>query len=202
MSNEHEAPLKTNVTIRLLAGEMIFAESHDPVLWQRVLGWMTAKEDTHPDLPDSGDTQELPGESSGPLDRFARELEIGKDILLGALSPTDEAPFLHLDTRTWEAFKKNFPPRGALSVPPIALSATALVLWFRHSELGSPTQQQTLDVLGTIHLVDKNASRGIKNCDWLQMRSGHIVLNPAEVTRAVQILKAFCLKQSYKDKTS
>jgi hypothetical protein len=41
---------------------------------------------------------------------------------------------------------------------------------------------------------DKNPSRAISNCSWLQARGDGIQVNPAELSRAVAVAKAFVLK--------
>ncbi len=57
------------------------------------------------------------------------------------------------------------------------------------------TQVQAQAVLNTINIRDKNASRGIRGATWLQNRPGReIVLNPAQVSRAVKLARCFCSK--------
>jgi hypothetical protein len=91
--------------------------------------------------------------------------------------------------------KKQLGKRGPTAVSAIVAAATLLGLWFQKAELGNPTQAQAQGVLGTINITDKNASRSIQNTSWLQGRSGgQIVLNPAEISRAVRLAKCFCTK--------
>jgi hypothetical protein len=106
-----------------------------------------------------------------------------------------EAPFMHLDPHCWEEMKKHVPQRGSIAIAPIVAAATLLALWFRAASLGNLTQAQAKQVLGTIHLTDPNASRSLKNTSWLQGRpGGQIVLNPAEISKAVKLAKCFCTK--------
>jgi len=91
--------------------------------------------------------------------------------------------------------KKQLAKRGPFAISPVVAVATLLGLWFHKAGLGNPTQAQAHAVLGTINVTDKNASRSIQNTSWLQGRSGgQIVLNPAEISRAVRLAKCFCLK--------
>ncbi len=101
--------------------------------------------------------------------------------------------------------KKQVPERGSLAIPPIVTAATLLTLWFHKAGLGTATQAQAKAVLATINVTDPNASRSIQNTSWLQGRSGgQIILNPAEVSKAVKLAKYFCTKDwtSWKETAS
>jgi hypothetical protein len=197
---------KAKLTIVLKADETVVAEVDDPILWQRVLGIInqggTAGKVSKPDadplaLEEDDETVSLGGQDTF-LTNFAKKLGVPTDIIVGALSPSKEPPYLHLNAHNWEAFKKASPKRGTGAINPTGLAGTALVLWFREAKLEVPaTQALALAVLDTIGIKDPNPSRGIKNTKWLQGRSGGtIIVNPAEISKAQEVVRAFCLKKA------
>lgn len=183
------------------ADETVVAESEDGALWQKVLfainsGRPTpglgavAVEENHP-APGDG----LEGDVA--VARFAQDIGVSVTEIKGACDPRTEAPYLALDPRYWEALKRNTPPRGRGAISPMALAATLIALWFRAARLGTPTQAQAKTVLNTMDQDDKNPSRAIRISDWLQQKpGGGIALNPARITRAIQLARAFCLQQA------
>ena len=196
---------KAKLTIVLKADETIVAEIEDPTLWQRVLGIINqpktgndVRRDSLVDLDQKNDTLELGVEGEEGIARFAKRLGATVEVVVGALSPSREAPYLHIDAHTWEAFKRNFPKRGPGSVSPIGLAGTALVLWVKEAKLDvAVTQALASAVLDTVHVKDPNPSRGIKNTKWLQARAGGVIIvNPAEISKAQQIIGSFCLKKA------
>lgn len=192
--------LKTDLTVRLLAADTVVAESSDPSLWQKVLAAITSVRAENIELPTPSEDNTVTLEEntglSGPLAKFAGELGVTEAAMTGALGPTSEAPFINLDSRYWESFRKNFPTRGKHAVPPIVLAATVLVLWANYRGFtGPPTMAQVQSLLAVINLRGNNPQRSIRNCDWLQTRSGGIVIDPAEISQAISLAKAFCLKK-------
>lgn len=196
-----ENGVKANLKILLLAEKVLVAESTDEKLWGKVFAAMQGDGD----LAESNDVEELgsgAGSASSRASRkkgqtglagFAADLGLGKEVVEGACSPSDEAPFIHLDEHCWESFKQNTPPRGPKAVAAINLAATLLCLWFKHSgQDGNPTPAQAKAVLDTIGVSEKNPSRAVKNCEWLQSRAGGIQLNPARVSKAKAIVGAYC----------
>lgn len=189
----------------LKADETVVAEIDDPILWQRVLaiangtsqGTNSLKDLDEPDPRGNARESEEEGDDES-VARFAKSLEISVADLNGALEPSREAPYLHLNSHNWEAFKRNFPVRGNGAVSPIGLVGTALALWLKIAKIEiAATQALALGALATIGVHDKNASRGISNTRWLQARSGGtIIVNPAEISRAQEIVRAFCLKRA------
>ncbi|HVY87205.1 MAG TPA: hypothetical protein VG943_18880 [Caulobacterales bacterium] len=187
------------LTVILKVDDIVVAESEDPILWQRLLGVIQS----------GGALQEpMPGRSEAPsfqieheeegdpsVARFAKALKVSVADLLGALSPSKEAPYLTLNMHNWEAFKKAVPARGIDAVSPIGLAGTALALWIKEAKLDvAPTQALALQVLGTINIRDPNASRGIKNTKWLMVRAGGTIsINPAQVSKALDVIRSFCL---------
>lgn len=192
--------LKAKLHVKLLADDVVVAESNDEHLWRRVLAAIQGV-GTRQD-PDDGKEEEI-GESkeqarrpSGGVKAFAKELGISVDELEGACAPGNEPPYLHLDVHCWEEFKKNTPSRGRNSVAAISLAATLLALWFKHAGIeGRSTQTQAKAVLDTIGLTEPNPSRSIKNAEWLQSRGGGILINPARQSRAIAVAKAYCTRK-------
>ena len=189
--------IKALLRIQLYAGEVLVAETDDPTLWQRVLALLTRDDDEDSNrervaVPDTSATVESP---SDPVLRFADLLELPEAVVQSALAPSEEPPFLYLDARIWEAFTKNFPSRGRGSVPAVVLALTALALWFDCLRTNPPTTTQAQAVLRTIYVTGRNLTRSVDNCDWLQKRGNQVAVSPAEVSRAVAVVRAFCMKQ-------
>lgn len=194
--------LKAKLKVTLMANDVLVAESEDETLWRRVLSAM--QDGKLP--PDEAANLEgkLPSElnadrnSTTPKDsvgKFAAALGVTEPALVGACDPSSEAPFITLDAKSWEAFKKNIPPRGAQSVANVQLAGTLLCLWYMNAGMSSrPTQAQALAVLKTIGATDVNPSRAIKNCSWLQSRADGIQINPAELSKAERVAKAYITK--------
>ncbi|MFZ1961943.1 MAG: hypothetical protein WAU78_00480 [Roseiarcus sp.] len=202
MSDEKSA-IKTTLTILLKAGEIAVAESHDPMLWQQVLAAMSAGGDSERKVMETLDrggqkklehVGQLPGiGSAANAAAFAKELGVATEKLTGAISPSEQEPFLHLDLHTWAAWAKNNPARGPNSISPTALAATLLTLWFRKANLGTATIEQAQAVLQTANVIGTNATRSIRNCQWLQLRGeNQIVINPAKIAHAIELARAFC----------
>ncbi|GGD74154.1 hypothetical protein [Lacimicrobium alkaliphilum] len=200
--------VKASLKIVLMANDVEIAESVDKTLWQKVFAAINQGtnqvqlESTSPGagtLPSapSGEVESLsltPGGIDG-LSKFAGELGITPEEVEGALYPSLEAPYIHLDPHCWEALKKNTPPRGPQAIAPISLAGTVLALWFKHAGIdGIPTTKQCQAVLKTIHTSDKNAGRSLRNTEWLQTRGNGIVVNPVHRSRAVAVAAAYCTK--------
>lgn len=188
--------------IQLLANDVLVAQSEDPALWQQVLSAMNgAGSLTIPERqPVTGQLEIRPntGQSKGlrGIEGFAGELGLDTTIVTGACEPSSEAPFIHLDGHCWESFKRNTPARGTTAISAINLAGTLLCLWFKHAGIeGKPTPAQAKAVLATIGVVENNPSRAVNNCEWLQARGGGIQINPARMSRAVAIARAYCSQQ-------
>lgn len=193
-----DTQIKATLHIQLYADEVLVAKTDDPVLWQKVLACITTGETADIDVgqhdpldvPDSRDSiQDLPSS------RLGEELELPATTIQAALAPSEDPPFLHLDARTWEAFTKNFPPRGRYSVPAIVLALTTLALWLKLLRKDPPTIADGKAVLRTINLEGSNLPRSVNNCDWLQQRGEGVSISPAEISRAIGVVQAYCTKQ-------
>ncbi len=205
--------VKANLRIVLLANDVTVAETDDAALWQHTLAAITGapgapsqtlapptsiftgrtsrpNEYRSPEPHSNGH-----GNGAGPLEQFAEELRLDPVTVQGACDPTTEPPYMHLDVRAWQEFKRNTPARGNTSIPPIVLAATLLVLWFKNTRSGSVTVSQAQAVLNTIDTRDKNPARALRNCGWLQTREDVIKLNPARFDPAIAVARAFCSHQ-------
>lgn len=200
--------VKAKLKVVLYADDHVVAESEDAAFWGRVL---SAVSSANPSASlEENDVQEpkwtagrKPGSTTASADdvggppevrRLAKELGVSLPVLQGACSPETEQPYIHLDTHCFEAFKKNTGARGPAAIPNVTLAATLLVLWKKHGKLGDLGVAEVQAVLDTLHLRGPNAARSLKNCRWLQYRSGRVTLHPAEASRALAVAKAFCEK--------
>lgn len=198
--------LKARLSVVLKADDVVVAESDDAALWQRVLlaintsdaPGMELKDPPHRDVPlpdllkPSGDRGS--GKASA-AERFADSLGLAPDVVVGACDPKEQEPYLHLDMHAWSAVKSQLPARGSKALSPIVVAGTMLALWAKTAGLAQASQGAVHKVLATISLQDKNPTRGLRSCSWLQTRQGgQIVLNPAEITTALLLAKCFCSK--------
>lgn len=197
--------IKASLKVALYAGDVLVAESEDQNLWHRVLAAMQAPSAQSVEQKmqfaegAASFAEEAENRTSGDaaIDKLAHLLKINVEHLIGACAPSKDAPYIHLDAQYWEIFKKNTPSRGPGSVSPTSLAATALCLWFKAAEIGTaPTVVQCQDVLETIGIRDRNAARAIGNTDWLQMRQQGVFINPAQMSRAIRLLRAYSIKTS------
>jgi len=203
---------KAALTVVLMADKTVVAESEDPILWQRILAAINKpadgqQKDEISDLPDNLTTDSPTQRSGKPKDaveRFAQSIGVTHAEVVGALAPSLEAPYLHLDAHCWAAMKKTLGQRGGQSISPIGLASTVLCLWFKEAGIDpAVTQNLALGVLSAINITDKNPSRGVKNTRWLQSRPGGVVVvNPAEISRAHEVAASFCTKSWVKDRNT
>ena len=195
---DNKPNIQAKLKVSLLANDTEIAFSEDPHLWQRVLSSIMGDSslNAHQATP-QGDAQtgdELPHGDS-PLAIFCRELEVTQALVRGGLSPSSDAPFLHLDARTWEDFRKNTPSRGPGAIPPLTLVGSALAIWFKIIGQNGPNVAQVRAVMDTIGLRDKNPQRTLGNCDWLQYRNQTISVNPAQASKAYKVVRAYCKRE-------
>lgn len=199
-------PFKAKLAVILKANDVTVAEVEDASLWQQVLA--TINSGTLGLQPSFGSTPAKVAASGAAVDtvgtgsinrvsieRLVQRLGVDNALVEGACFPSGEGPYLRLDVHCWEQMRSQLPRTGVTAIAPIAASATLLALWFREAGLGNATQSQAQAVLHSIGIRDQNPSRGIKNSDWLQSRSGgQIVLNPAAISKAILLAKCFCSK--------
>ncbi len=197
-----------SLRIQLMADNVLVAESEDAELWRRVFTAIqrgsSASHGTEGLDDFSEDAQRTAGQrvnssSKGGegIEGLALEVGVQPEDLEGACGPRAEAPFIHLDEHYWEALKSKTPVRGPSSISPLALAGTMLCVWFKYAKIASsPTMEQCQAVLRTINLRDANAARSIRNCSWLQARDGGVIINPAQRSKAVRLIKAYCLRKA------
>ena len=199
-----EMAVTAKLYVRLFAGDVLVAESDDPRLWQRVLLAVNEVSDGQQlslQLPGVAATttapqgvipQPMAGEPA--LQALADDIAVPTAMVQGACAPSREAPYLHLDPRSWEALRRSLPARGPGSIAPIVVAATLLALWGEHLGMPAPSVPDCLAVLRTINLRDPNTNRSLRNSNWLQLRNNHVFINPAERSRAIELARAFCAK--------
>ncbi|MFN0301171.1 MAG: hypothetical protein ACKVQU_12570 [Burkholderiales bacterium] len=205
--------VKATLKVVLQANDTVVAESDDATLWQQVLLAINKGPGTAGASLVAGDaavpqtsglrTGDLSsGDEDDDVSRFARAVGVGTDVIQGACAPSKTSPYLTLDMHCWNAMKEQTPSRGPGSVSPIAVAATLLALWMQSAKLGTATQADAQKVLGTINIRDGNAVRAIQAAEWLQGRSGGvIVINAARAKRAVSVARAFCSQDWRSDQT-
>ncbi len=186
------------LTVKLFAGDVLVAESEDSKLWQRVLvAVQEGASDIAPPRP-NGSISELSSPDAPAADRalaaMAEVIGLSVANLEGACAPTREPPYLHLDPRSWEMFRRAVPARGPGSVAPTAIAATLLVLWREQLRASPPSVSDCLAVLRTVNANDPNAVRAIRNTSWLQLRNGSVFINPAERSRSLEVARMFCTR--------
>ena len=193
--------VKADLKIVLKANDVEIAESEDAELWQRVLTAITGSRAAGAPLAASRDEENAglrkaaPLQANDPVSRFAAEAAVAVEELVGGISPTVGAPYLVLDAHCWEAMKNQLPSRGVRAISPIQLSATLLGLWSHYASLNAPSQATAQAVLNSLRLRDPNAVRGLRAASWLQARPGGTFnINPAQMSRATSIARAFCKK--------
>lgn len=202
--------VKAKLVVVLKADDVVVAEVDDPQLWQAALsvinggaGGLVPSAALAAPLLRMGERVPVPPGSPGgsgpvsaePIDRLASELNVDRAVIEGALSPSFEPPYIHLNSHNWEAMRKQLPVRGPSAISSIGAAATLTALWFRTAGLGNPTQAQALEVLETIGETDRNPSRGVRAATWLIARpGGQIQLNASEISMANKLGTAFCQK--------
>ena len=206
-----ESPLKAAMSVVLKANNVVVAEVDDPVLWNEVLSAINLGSSRliAPSLVSTPASAALGAglpaadpivaatvantPTIEPINKLAKELGVGLDVLVAACEPMSTEPYARIDIHHWEKMKKDLPVRGPKAMPPIVLTATILCLWNRHAGFGSVTQAQSQNVLGGLGVRDNNPGRGLSGCDWLQQKPGAvIVLNPAKVSKAICVMSCFC----------
>lgn len=192
--------ITANLKVILKVDNSIVAESEDPKLWQAVFDSIRKESSSNEDIPEDllhdVDKKKNAADIKDLIQSFAQKIGVSKEILLGACSPSLEPPFIHLDKHHWEALKKATPGRGKNAIPKIGVSATILAVWKEHVKASQATRKEAENTLLTIGLVDKAIPRGLRNCEWLQVRGDNIQVNPAQTSKAIELVRAYCEKDS------
>lgn len=191
--------IKAKLKITLQAGETVVAISEDSVLWQKVFAAMTQSEANALPSFEASTAPAFPLEKSpqintaDPVVKFASQIGVTVEQVVGACSPSIEAPYINLDMHSWAAMRKKIAVKGIGSISDIAIVATILCYWFKTANIGTnPTIKDCQNVLDTISLGTTNATRSINNAAWLQLRTGAISINPTKSEHAISIVRTYC----------
>lgn len=182
-----------DLKVSLFAKGVEVASSNDPAIWVSTMALVTGVQPASAGAIAAGSNGaesvlSVPGDDD-PVAKMAKEIGVSRAELDGAAGPSDQPPFIHLDHKYWESLKS---VDGMARTAPPVLAATLLLLWDRYSKIGEVTLKLCGNVLKTIDLNTKNAGRGFKNCDWLQVRGSSIKLNPAQISKAEKLAAAYC----------
>lgn len=187
--------------VTLFAGGAEVASTTDASIWLSTMAAITGVAPVRQAGSVSeggGKTSSISSGNSAPEERFATELEVSLEQLTGAVSPSVDQPYIHLDHKYWESLKENTPPRGVGSVPGVVLAATLLLLWNRHANFGRVSAAMCDAVLGTIGHSEKNRARSLRGCEWIQVREDGLRLNPANTAAAIRLAKAYVTRSVVK----
>ena len=152
--------IKAKLKILLFADKITLAESEDSKLWHEVFTKIQGLEKIPADH--TGDDDATNSEEEKLIVNFAKDIGIEPDILKGALDPSKEEPFIRLDSKCWEAIKKNNGERGPSAMAPSVIAGTALALWFNFNKIGKTTKAHIKKVLKEIDIRETNADRDYK----------------------------------------
>lgn len=196
--NSSKVPM---LEVVLIANGVEVARSTDKQIWLNAMSAMTDAAAPRPSpsqekADDVGDKEAVvppepgPIESGDSVEQFASELGVSKEQLVAAVYPTESDPYIQLDAKYWEAFKRT---SGYGRIAPVVLVATLLLLWDRYIKaMGELGTRDCAKVFSAIGLNDKNPTRSIRNCDWLQLRGKHVMLNPSMISRAEEVAATYC----------
>jgi len=139
------------------------------------------------------------------VEKFAASINVSPAEVRGSIDPQKEDPYITLNSKCWEAMKKQTPRRGPGAVGPAAVVGTVLALWFEVAKNNeSVTQNSILKILETLGVADNNPARSVKNAEWLIHRRGGIIkIDPSQISKAESFVKKFCTKRwNDNDKTT
>jgi len=189
--------IKARLTLILKADDVTVAESDDPEIWQAAFEAIQAGlGDSTFQKADDDLTEWVPEEERVAIRSLANDLDVSVKDVLASCHPRMMPPYLFLNRRYWEAFKRQTPERGRNAVSNAVLAMTLLLLWAEKINLDRVSQRDGMAVLRAISAGDEHASRAIENCSWLQRSSGRVVINPDEISKAVAVARAFCLQRA------
>jgi hypothetical protein len=188
--------VKAELRVVLMAGEHIVAESDDPTLWQEVLARLYGSFDPARAIPLQEVIGAVPGidrasSNDASIEDFASAIGVTSEELIGACRPRRDPPHLVLDHHCWESYKAGTPARGRGAVGATAVVGTLLAMWSRAADLPESKFDDAAQVLRKLGVRDSAPRRTVKNCEWLQSDGDRIKLNPARITRAQKLARAF-----------
>lgn len=179
----------------LYVDEKIVAESTDLTLWQKVLQSIKFKDSSEQISLNYEEAfqenESINGKQESPIERFAKEVNVDISLINDAISPMTESPFIRLDMKTWENYKrKHFENKRPL--PDVVIVGTILALWKKSANLGEATQKEVITILKQLNLNATNPSRSYKNCEWLKYDDGKIILMASKYSLATKMLIEYC----------
>lgn len=181
----------------LMADDVTVAEPKAPEIWKTTFQVIQSGLDGAALKKPNEDLSEwVPEEERVAIRSFAAELGVDVKDVLAACHPRTMPPYLFLNRRHWEAFKRQTPERGRNAVSNAVLAVTLLLLWAEKINLDRVSQRDGMAVLRAISASDEHAGRAVDNCPWLQRSTGRVVLNPDEISKAIAVARAFCLQQA------
>ena len=187
--------LKARLRLLLMAEDVVVAETEDPEIWQAALqaiqggtGGLAA--------PDDAAVEWVPEEERVAIRALAKELGVEVADVMAACHPRTIPPYIFLSKHHWEAFKRNTPERGRNAISNAVLALTLLLLWAEKIYLERVTTRDGYAILRAISARDEHASRAIDNCPWLQTGGGRVQINPENISKAIGVARAFCLKRA------
>jgi len=189
--------IKARLMLILKADDVTVAESDDPEIWAAAFDAIQTGLDQG-GLRRTGEeiSEWVPEEERVAIRSFAAELGIDVKDVLASCHPRTMPPYLFLNRRYWEAFKRQTPERGRNSISNAVLSMTLLLLWAERINLDRVSLRDGMAVLRAISAGDEHASRAVENCSWLQRSTGRVVINPDEISKAIAVARAFCLQRA------
>jgi len=193
--------LKARLRLILMADAVVVAETEDPQIWQAAFeaiqgGIEASAFDARQARPEVDSIDWVPEEERVAIHAFADELDVQVKDVMAACHPRTIAPYIFLNKLHWEAFKRQIPERGRNSISNAVLAATLLLLWAEKINLERVSLRDAMAVLRAIAARDEHASRAVDNCPWLNRGYNRMTLNPDEISKAIAIGRAFCLKQA------
>jgi len=189
--------IKARLKLILKADDVTIAESEDPEIWKAAFDAIqTGLSGGALGKADEELSEWVPEEERVAIRSFAAELGVEVREVLTSCHPRTMPPYLFLNRRHWEAFKRQTPERGRNAVSNAVLAMTLLLLWAEKINLDRVSLRDGMAVLRAISANDEHASRAIDNCSWLQRSTGRVVLSPDEISKAIAVARAFCLQQA------
>ena len=194
------AKLSAKFNLKLEADGVKIAESQDTELCLKVLNAIYSIQDSQvatsdkksnlDSLDDNLDTNA--NTKTEPIDNFAKKIGVTKEHIIGACDPKNESPYVTLDPQYWEKLKTNTGERGKNAISSGVLALTILNVWMEIINEGKPTQKLARNITSNLNATDKNISRGVKNCEWLQSKpDGTVSINPAKYSKAINLIKLY-----------
>jgi len=189
--------LKARLKLLLMADDVVIAETDDAKIWQAAFQAIQGDDSGLPGgKSDEAAVEWVPEEERVAIRALARELDVDVAELMSACHPRTIPPYIFLSKHHWEAFKRNTPERGRNAVSNAVLALTLLLLWAEKIHLDRVTTRDGYAILRAISARDEHASRAIDNCPWLQTGMGRVQINPENISQAIAVGRAFCLKRT------